>query len=64
VNPIRQCQLLTLDAHLAGWQRCGRSGTPTVPDGLAYRTVCPQHRAEIARIRAPGLLSGCAGLRR
>jgi hypothetical protein len=55
VNQIRRCELLTLDAHLASWQRCGRFGTPTIPDGLTYRTVCSQHRAEVARIRATGL---------
>jgi hypothetical protein len=55
VNQIRRCELLTLDAHLSSWQRCGRRGSPTVPDGLAYRTVCAQHRAEVARVRAAGL---------
>jgi hypothetical protein len=55
VNPIRRCELLTLDAHLSGWQRCGRRGTPTIPHGLAYRTVCAQHRSEVARVRAAGL---------
>jgi hypothetical protein len=55
VNQIRRCELLTLDTHLRGYQRCGRRGTPTIPDGLTYRTVCPSHRAEVARIRAAGL---------
>jgi hypothetical protein len=55
VNQIRRCELLILDAHLSGFKRCGRRGTPCVPDGLAYRSVCPQHRAEVARIRAAGL---------
>ena len=52
MNPTRRCELLTLDAHLTGWQR---RGTPTIPDGLTYRAVCPTHRAEVARIRAAGL---------
>ena len=51
MNQIRRCELLTLDAHLSGFKRCGRRGTPSVPDGLTYRTVCPTHRAEIARMR-------------
>jgi hypothetical protein len=55
VNSTRRCQLLTLDNRLAGYQRCGRRGIPSVPDGLAYRVVCPQHQAEVARIRAAGL---------
>jgi hypothetical protein len=55
VSQIRRCELLTLDAHLSSYQRCGRRGTPSVPDGLAYRMVCPTHRAEVARIRAAGL---------
>ena len=55
MNQIRRCELLTLDAHLRGYQRCGRRGTPPIPDGLTYRTLCPTHRAEVARIRAAGL---------
>jgi hypothetical protein len=55
VSQIRQCELLTLDAHLRSYERCGRRGTPSAPDGLTYRTVCSQHRAEVARIRAAGL---------
>ena len=55
MSEIRRCELLTLDAHLSSWQRCGRRGSPTIPHGLAYRTVCPTHRAEVARIRAAGL---------
>jgi hypothetical protein len=55
VNQIRRCELLTLDAHLRGFKRCGQRGTPSIPDGRTYRTVCPHHRAEVARIRAAGL---------
>jgi hypothetical protein len=55
VTQIRRCELLTLDSYLSGWQRCGRRGTPTVPDGLAYRVICSTHRAEVARIRTAGL---------
>jgi hypothetical protein len=55
VNPIRRCELLTLDANLSGWQRCGRRGSRTIPDGLGYRIACPTHRAEVARVRAVGL---------
>jgi hypothetical protein len=56
VNPTRRCELLTLDAHLSSYQRCGRRGSPSVPDGLNYRTVCTTHRAEVARVRAAGLI--------
>jgi hypothetical protein len=52
---MRRCELLTLDTRLVGFQRCGRRGTPSIPDGLAYRIVCPQHRAEVARVQAAGL---------
>ena len=56
MNPTRQCELLVLHgAQLNAYQRCGRRGTPTIPDGLAYRVVCPTHRAEVHRIRAAGL---------
>jgi hypothetical protein len=55
VTSTRQCQLLTLDTHLSSFKRCGRRGIPTNPDGLTYRTVCSQHRAEVARVRAAGL---------
>jgi len=51
-----RCGLLTLtDARLAGYQQCGRRGVPSVADGLVYRVACPQHRAEVARVRAAGL---------
>jgi len=50
-----RCELLTVDARLAGYQRCGRHGTPSVADGLTYRVACPAHRAEVARVRAAGL---------
>ena len=56
MTPTRRCELLTLDNRLASYQRCGRRGLPSVPDGLAYRVVCPTHRAEVARIRAAGLV--------
>jgi hypothetical protein len=55
VHPTRRCQLLTLDNRLTGYERCGRRGTPSVPDGLAYRVVCPTHRVEVVRIQAAGL---------
>ncbi|HEX6673865.1 MAG TPA: hypothetical protein VF486_02405 [Actinomycetes bacterium] len=53
---FRRCELLVLQGiQLNAYQRCGRRGTPSIPDGLAYRSVCPQHRAELARLRAAGL---------
>ena len=56
MNQIRRCELLVLQGiQLNTYQRCGRRGTPTIPDGLTYRMVCSQHRAEVARIRAAGL---------
>jgi hypothetical protein len=56
VNRTRQCELLVLhSAQLNTYQRCGRRGIPSVPDGLAYRVVCPQHQGEVGRIRAAGL---------
>ena len=54
-NP-RRCELLTLaGTRLAGYQRCGRRGTPSVPDATRYRVACPRHRAEVARVRAASL---------
>jgi hypothetical protein len=56
VSQIRRCELLVLQGvHLNAYQRCGRRGIPSAPDGVAYRVVCPQHQAEVARIRAAGL---------
>ena len=56
MNPTRRCELLVLqDIQLNAYQQCGRRGIPSVPDGLTYRTVCPTHRAEVARIRTAGL---------
>jgi len=57
-SQVRQsrCELLTLtNAKLAGYRQCGRRGTPSVADGRIYRVACPQHRAEVARVRAAGL---------
>jgi hypothetical protein len=51
-----RCELLTLtDTRLAGYRQCGRRGVPSVADGTRYRVTCPQHRAEVARVRAAGL---------
>ena len=52
---VRRCELLTLTSDLHAYQQCGRRGTPSVADGLIYRVVCPQHQAEVTRIRAAGL---------
>ena len=51
----RRCELLTLTGDLHAYQQCGRRGTPSVADGLIYRVVCPQHHAEVTRIRTAGL---------
>jgi hypothetical protein len=56
VRQVRRCELLTLDARLRAYERCGRRGVPSVPDGTGYRVCCPPHQAEVARVRAAGLV--------
>jgi hypothetical protein len=56
VSQATRCELLTLtDARLTTYQQCGRHGVPSVADGPAWRVACPQHRAEVERVRAAGL---------
>jgi hypothetical protein len=56
VSQAKRCELLTLtDAQLRAYEQCGRHGTPSVPDGRVWRIACPQHRAEVERVRAAGL---------
>jgi hypothetical protein len=55
VSQVRRCELLTLNGRLTAYERCGRHGVPSVPDGTGYRVACPQHRAEVERVRAAGL---------
>jgi len=56
VSQAKRCELLTLtDARLRAYERCGRRGVPSVPDGSGYRVACPQHRAEVERVQAAGL---------
>jgi len=55
VSQARRCELLTLDARLTSYERCGRHGSPSTADGTGYRVACPQHTAEVARVRAAGL---------
>ena len=56
MSQAKRCELLVLtDARLTAYQQCGRHGTPSVLDGRRYRVACPQHRAEVERVRAAGL---------
>jgi hypothetical protein len=55
VRQVHRCELLTLDARLRAYERCGRRGVPSIPDGRSYRVACPQHAAEVARVRTAGL---------
>jgi hypothetical protein len=56
VSQAKRCELLILTGpQLTTYQQCGRHGTPSIPDGTGYRVACPQHRAEVERVRAAGL---------
>jgi hypothetical protein len=55
VSQAKRCELLTLNGQLTSYERCGRRGTPSIPDGTGYRVTCPQHRAEVERVRRAGL---------
>jgi hypothetical protein len=56
VSQARRCELLTLtDARLTSYERCGRRGSPSIPDGTGYRVTCPPCRAVVERVRAAGL---------
>jgi hypothetical protein len=56
VSQVHRCELLTLtDARLTAYERCGRRGSPSIPDGTGYRVCCPAHQAEVARVRTAGL---------
>jgi hypothetical protein len=55
VSQAHRCELLTLNGQLTSYERCGRRGTPSIPDEAAWRIACPQHRAEVERVRRAGL---------
>jgi hypothetical protein len=60
-SQAHRCELLTADAQLWGYRRCGRRGAPSVADGLVYRVACPRIGPRWPGSGPPGWQSGCAG---